>query len=699
MREYILTLMLLIGLYPLLQAQNLEVQGKAKIIDMDLNNSADSLVVVLPDGTLARRDAATLVSGWILNNDSVYTQKHVSIGKSGTSNIFEVFADSLFSTEIIDQVSIATGSPLEINGTQSGAQSFVVDTSGTLVRIEVLANRSAGVISNLQLELRTGNDPTAGVSLATTFFDVTSMTDSVYSIQITSVLPVAKDDTLIMIVSHIGGDPGFWQRQNTSVYAQGNAWSYIDPTWSEELTFDHWFNSFIALEDSAEVSAFTITQDSKVEVAGSISIGDDEDSNPKVGTIRWNDATQDFEGYTGTAWKSLTKDKNVFGNADIMYNSTESNKLTASDAAPVHNFGYSVSISGDYAIIGALFANGNEPNSGSAYVFVRSGTTWIEQAKLTASDGATADAFGFSVSISGDYAIVGANSDDDNGTNSGSAYIFVRSGTTWTEQAKIIGSDAAASNNFGYSVSISGNYAIVGDYQDDVNALNSGAAYIFVRSGTTWTEQAKLTATDFAADDQFGFEVSISGDYAIIGAFQDDDDGLNSGSAYIFVRSGTMWIEQTKLTASDAAAVDYFGISVSISGNNAIVGAYLDDDGGSASGSAYIFVRSGTMWTEQTKLTASDAAVDDNFGRSVCISGDNAIVGSFLNDDGGTASGSAYIFVRSGTTWNEEAKLTSSDAAANDNFGWSVSISGNYAIVGAWKDDDGGSASGSAYMY
>jgi len=156
---------------------------------------------------------------------------------------------------------------------------------------------------------------------------------------------------------------------------------------------------------------------------------------------------------------------------------------------------------------------------------------------------------------------------------------------------------------------------------------------------------------------------------------------------------------ESKLTASDAAATDNFGYSVSISGEYVIVGARFNDDDGSSSGSAYIFSRSDTTWTQQAKLTASDEAANDEFGYSVSISGDNAIVGAQHNDDDGSNSGSAYIFNRSGTSWSEQAKHIASDAAADDEFGYSVSISGDHAIVGAFLDDDAGNASGSAYVY
>jgi len=386
--------------------------------------------------------------------------------------------------------------------------------------------------------------------------------------------------------------------------------------------------------------------------------------------------------------------------ADLAYASwPELDKLLASDGAAGDCFGYSVSISGDYAIVGAVFDDDNGTNSGSAYIFYYDGASWSEQAKLLPADGNDGDEFGYSVSISGAYAVVGARLDDDNGINSGSAYIFKRSGTNWSEQAKLLASDGAAGDQFGRSVSISGAYAIVGAFADDDNGSYSGSAYIFQRSGTTWSQQDKLTASDGAADDWFGISVSISGDYAVIGALADDDSGSNSGSAYIFYYDGASWSEQAKLLAADGAAGDFFGWSVSVSGDYAIVGAFDDDDNGSDSGSAYIFKRSGTSWSEQAKLLPADGAADDLFGNSVSISGDYAVVGARLDDDNGINSGSAYIFERSGTSWSQQAKLVASDGAAGDYFGGSVSISGDYAIIGAYGDDDNGTGSGSAYMF
>ena len=375
-------------------------------------------------------------------------------------------------------------------------------------------------------------------------------------------------------------------------------------------------------------------------------------------------------------------------------------KLNASDGAAGDWFGYSVAISGDHAVVGAHWDGDAGMGSGSAYIFKHDGTAWTQEAKITASDGAADDCFGVSVAISGDHVVVGAQRDDDAGSNSGSAYIFKRNGTEWTEQAKITASDCAADDCFGVSVAISGDYVVVGAYgADDDAGSNSGAAYIFKRNGTEWTEQAKITASDGAAGDLFGYSVAISGDHAVVGAHWDGDAGMGSGSAYIFKRDGIAWTEQAKITASDGAADDIFGIRVAISGDYVVVGAQRDGDAGMDSGSAYIFKRDGIAWTEHAKITASDGAAYDHFGSSVAISGDRAVVGAYGDDDAGGSSGSAYIFKHDGTAWTEQAKITASDGAAGDLFGYSVATSGDHAVVGAPYDDDAGSYSGSAYIY
>jgi len=374
-------------------------------------------------------------------------------------------------------------------------------------------------------------------------------------------------------------------------------------------------------------------------------------------------------------------------------------KATASDGAATDQFAYAVSISDGTALVGSWGDDDRGSSSGSVYVFTRSGGIWTQQAKLTASDGQSDDQFGVSVSLDGDTALVGASGDDDRGATSGSTYVFVRSGSTWTQQAKLTASDGAANDYFGISVSLSGGTALVGAWGDDDKGSGSGSAYVFTRSGTTWTQQAKLTASDGVASDSFGSSVALSGDTALVSAFLDDDRGSASGSAYVFTRSGTTWSQQAKLTAADGAGSDYFGISVALSADTALIGAYADDDKGGSSGSAYVFTRSGATWSQQAKLTAADGAANDNFGYSIALSGDTALVGAYLDDDRGSNSGSAYIFIRSGGSWSQQRKLTATDGAADDYFGYAVALSGDTALVGAYLDDDKGSNSGSVYFF
>jgi hypothetical protein len=329
-------------------------------------------------------------------------------------------------------------------------------------------------------------------------------------------------------------------------------------------------------------------------------------------------------------------------------------------------------------------------------VYVRSGGVWTQQQKLTADDAAENDEFGRSVSVSGDTAVVGAWMDDDGGNDSGSAYVYMRSGSVWTQQQKLTADDGAASDEFGRSVSVSGDTTVVGAWRDDEVGVRSGSAYVYVRSGGVWTQQQKLTASDAAPGGLFGTSVSVSGDTLIVGATGDEAGGYDSGSAYVYVRSDGVWTQEQKLTADDAAAYDRFGESVSVFGDTTVVGAYDDDDGGKDSGSAYVYVRNGGVWTQQQKLTANDAAMEDAFGLSVSVSGDTAVVGAIGDVAGGNDSGSAYVYVRNGGVWTQGQNLIPWEAPSSDQrFGLSVSVSGGTAIVGA----PGESNSGSAYVF
>ena len=384
-------------------------------------------------------------------------------------------------------------------------------------------------------------------------------------------------------------------------------------------------------------------------------------------------------------------------------------KRTPFDGAAGDEFGTSVAIDGNTMVVGANEDDDNGNKSGSAYIFDKLDGFWVPIAKLTANDGADGDEFGRSVGISGDTVVVGADRDDDNGSNSGSAYIYERNEggiNNWGEVTKITASDEAAEDRFGVSVGISGDTVVVGANRNDDNGSESGSAYIYERNeggNNNWGEITKITASDGADGEFFGESVGISGDTVVVGANFDDDNGSFSGSAYIYERNEggiNNWGEVTKITASDGAFGDRFGESVGISGDTVVVGA-----NGNSSGSAYIYERNEggiNNWGEVTKITASDGAADDEFGESVGISGDTVVVGANGDDDNGSDSGSAYIYERNEggiNNWGEVSKKTASDGAASDLFGLSVRVSGDTVVVGANFDDDNGSDSGSVYIY
>ena len=460
---------------------------------------------------------------------------------------------------------------------------------------------------------------------------------------------------------------------------------------------------------------------------------------------------------------------------------TQQAYLKASQVDASDTFGLSVAVSVDTVVVGGNLEDSSTTgvnstpdesaaDSGAAYVFLRSGTTWTQQAYLKASNTPSSssgegDGFGNSVAVSVDTVVVGAPREDGSSTgvnstpnelatDAGAAYVFVRSGTSWTQQAYLKASQVSAADQFGNSVAVSGDTVVVGAWEEDsstagVNSTpnesggQSGAAYVFVRSGTTWTQQAYLKASQVSAGDGFGFSVAVSVDTVVVGATIEDSSttGVNStpnesasgsGAAYVFVRSGTTWTQQAYLKASQVNASDTFGQSVAVSGNTVVVGATGEassttgvnstpNELAGSAGAAYVFVRSGTTWTQQAYLKASQVNASDTFGRSVAVSGDTVVVGAYLEDSSTTgvnsmpnesadASGAAYVFVRSGATWTQQAYLKASQVTAGDNFGASVAVSGVTVVVGSPTEDssttgvnstpnESASGSGAAYTF
>jgi hypothetical protein len=390
----------------------------------------------------------------------------------------------------------------------------------------------------------------------------------------------------------------------------------------------------------------------------------------------------------------------------------EQAQLLAGDFSNGDHFGDSVALEGDTALVGASRADAVSGSTvGAAYVFVRSGTAWTQQAKLTATEGRGGDRFGGSVALSAETALIGAPGDQTAaGIGAGSAWVFVRSGASWSPRAQLLVANGKAADEFGNAVALSGDTALVGAHLDDRGAPGGGAAFVFVRGGGGWGQQAQLAATGGAPFDGFGVSVAISGDTAIIGApFDDVAGGHAAGTAFVFVRGGTTWTQQAQLLPNFATSLDQFGFSVALSGNTALIGAPGRMTSGtlpfavpnSARGSAFVFIRSGTTWTEQAELRASREAFGDQFGNSVSLSDETALIGASFDDTpAGTDAGSAYIFTRSGGVWAQQAQLIASDGAAGDRFGYSVALAGGTALIGARQANPAGKTdAGAAYVF
>ena len=454
----------------------------------------------------------------------------------------------------------------------------------------------------------------------------------------------------------------------------------------------------------------------------------------------------------------------------------------ASNTGAGDGFGTSIAISGDTVVVGSYgeasaatgvdgdHQNNDAPGAGAAYVFTRIDGTWFQQAYLKASNTDAGDRFGSSVAISGDTIVVGAPNEKSSATGvdgnqynndmqaAGAAYVFTRTGGTWAQQAYLKPSNTGW-GLFGESVAISGDTIVVGSLTEssdasgvngdehNFDALRSGAAYVFTRSGSSWSQQAYLKASNTGADDAFGRVVGISGDTIVVGAPGEDsaavgvdgnqanEDGFLSGAAYVFARADGEWSQQAYLKASNTAPFAEFGFAVSVSDDTIVVGAHHEESAASgvdgdqvnqdarSAGAAYVFTRSGSTWSQQAYLKASNTGAVDLFSESVGISGDRIVVGARLEDsaatgvdgdqqdNGATNSGAAYVFTRTGSSWSNHAYIKASNTGPDDSFGAAVAISGDTIAAAAPREDsvatgvngvqadDTAANSGAAYVF
>lgn len=360
-------------------------------------------------------------------------------------------------------------------------------------------------------------------------------------------------------------------------------------------------------------------------------------------------------------------------------------KLQPAELDPDDQFGGVVSIDGDTIVVSSVHDDDNGEDAGAAYVFVGQGGTWIQQAKLLAADGEAGDSFGGQVAISGDTIIAGAQGDDDNGDGAGAAYVFVRQGTTWTLEAKLISPSPIAGQRFG-RVALDGDTAFIGAASFFTTVTGT---YVFERENGVWSVTEFFTEGDFS--DFFGSAVAVDGDTGAVGAVFDDDNGNDSGSAFLFVREFGDWTEEAMLLPTDGAAEDRFGGTVDVDGDLALITARGDDDNGTDSGSAYVFARRAGVWTETAKLLAFDGDAVDRFGDSAALQADIVLIGAPGDDDLATDSGAAYLYADINGAWVFQDKVHADDGAASDSFGFSADLGVDTAVIGANFDDDTGS--------
>jgi hypothetical protein len=368
-------------------------------------------------------------------------------------------------------------------------------------------------------------------------------------------------------------------------------------------------------------------------------------------------------------------------------------------------FGFSVAYSGYTALVGVPNRdNGAVADSGQVKVFVRTGTSWRLQATLIGLDSAAGDEFGYAVAISGDTAVVGARNHGP--AEPGAAYVFVRNGGTWSQQAKLTGIGVLQFSEFGSAVAIENDTVLVGTRGGgNTLSVRPGAVYVFTRSAATWLQQVQIVPADALHADQFGAALTLSGTTAVIGAPRaDTSGGADAGAAYVYTGSGSAWNLQQKISAADGASSDQFGSAVALSGDTVLIGAPLDDTLSQVNaGAAYIFVRSGVSWSPQAKLLTQATSESLTLGSSVALAGDLAVLGAAVGvqQPGNVGTGTAHVFTRSGTAWAERTRLAASDSNAGDRFAQVMALDGDRVLLGAPEADLAGGVAnaGAAYVF
>lgn len=374
--------------------------------------------------------------------------------------------------------------------------------------------------------------------------------------------------------------------------------------------------------------------------------------------------------------------------------------VQAPDLAADDRFGSAVAVDGEYAFVAAALDDERGLNAGAVYVYYWNETEWVFQSKLTAPDGRVGDEFGSAVALSGGFAAIGARGDDDGGNQAGSVYVYrLDPQAGWTLAQTLRAPDAAAADEFGAAVALDGDTLVVGSRLDDDLGSQSGSAYVFVYDGSAWVFEQKLLAADGAAQDNFGVSVAVHGGRILVGAERADALGSDSGAAYVFVWDGSAWVQIGRLVAWDGGPGDRFGCAVALRADRAVVGASRHDEGGLDAGAAYAFSLSDRGAFPHQKLSAQPPVQGDQFGGAIAIGEGLLAVGAALDDSEGLNAGALHLFAWDGAGWALRARLVAPDAGNFDSLGGAAGLGRDFAIVGAALHDGAGADSGAAYVF
>ncbi|MGB3543644.1 T9SS type A sorting domain-containing protein, partial [Rubrivirga sp.] len=385
--------------------------------------------------------------------------------------------------------------------------------------------------------------------------------------------------------------------------------------------------------------------------------------------------------------------------ADLLLEAT----LTAEDAAPSALLGVSVALDGDRAVVGATGDSEADSSAGAAYVYDRVDGVWAQTAKLIGSRPVELGWVGRSVAVDGDVVVVGGHRYNDY-TGIGYAFVLDEDGV-WQEETRFTAQSAREFDNFGFDVALDGNTAVIGAPLDDATGDqtdDSGAAYVFVREGQSWS-RTRLTADDGASGDLFGISVDIDGDRIVVGAQNTEASDLSGGrgAVYVFRRDGSDWAQESRLVADDTLGGDFYGRSVAIEGDRVLVGDPSADATIDSTGAVYEFVRDGQTWTQRSRIVADEATSStDSFGTDVALKGDRAVVGATGASPRGLPTGVAYTFVRTDERWTQEATLVPEGGQSGDAFGFDVTLDGERVLAGArGTNGAAGFNTGAAYVF